>query len=525
MKKLIVIFAIFIFPTNRANAQSLGKGAVTFTNEIGDFYLNASGDLAIDYVFYDNQPEVKLRWNWFKINYVSYKGVDYSAQNNQIDPSFFDIKRKDFYADVRIFQNIPTIKGRMLEKTKEIYAGTVNTSLTFKVNQTIWTSLSSKEKSDRKKEWEKNISPSVIELLSIKGPVIDDLFRAIKKHASKQGDKKKKIKDLNFKFAALKSRFESSKKNLTVPSIRLESFNKYLKEAKLLLNSLNSLDKQQAYKVKSFIENKLNKSINSTKREIKRKELKKKAKEAEKEAKKKKIEENTRIKKVEKRLTTQQRLEKNYTNLNKKMNNLSSSISSSIINSSRQEQKERFAREQQKFNKKKQREADHKNYFLYARGVWQEYAKVTNDYIKFLKLYSDSSESLSLKTALANARKNNETFIYVVFINAGRIYHMYNKGDNRVQYYYTKPIKVPVKQLESLGPNAYDILYKKANKESKNYGEWLNGYKIAIKHLLFSGNKDYLIKMTNYFYDNISIKKRKVKNGYLYNWTNKDLIE
>ena len=214
------------------------------------------------------------------------------------------------------------------------------------------------------------------------------------------------------------------------------------------------------------------------------------------------------------------------------MNNLTTNIANSIINSSRQKQKEQFRRKQEKIDKRIQNEKNSKEYYTYAKGVWQEYANVTNKYIRLLKIYTENEESLSLNNAIQNATKNNNQDVYMVFLNAGkeRLSYVrdsrqtYSKNDDRIKYYYTKPIKIPVKQLSYLKENGYDVLLKKADKESKKYGDRFGGYNGQnIRHLIFSDNKEYLTKMTNYFYDNIPLKKTKIKNNYLDNWSNVDL--
>ncbi|MGB5981521.1 MAG: hypothetical protein WBG46_05195 [Nonlabens sp.] len=249
----IFLLAVCITHSILVASQSLGSGAVTYTDYIGEYYVNLSGDLEIEYVFRDNQPEIKLRWKWVKVNTVQYDGVEYNAVNNQLRESLFDNKSESFWGNVTVLDQAPTVTG-LQEFTQDIYAGQVYTSFKFDVNLDRWNDMSSANKSEAKKQWQSKSFPSRITLNSIKGSVVEDIFRAIKNHVKDQAKKKAEIEKVKQEFDRLQSSFDSTQQYIENNANGLATLNKYYLKASNLEKESKNIDQATSYKAEKLKE-------------------------------------------------------------------------------------------------------------------------------------------------------------------------------------------------------------------------------------------------------------------------------
>ena len=179
MKYILIIIITVAGSINIAFSQSMGKGAVAYTDHIGDFYVNASGDLDVKFLFVGDQPEIQLKWNWLKINFVVYNRVHYNALNNQLKGDYFEIMTGDYSGEVQILEDIPTLAS-FQDITKRVFSGSLGTSYIFKLNLEEWSSYSLEQRAKIKADWKERISPNQIRLQSFEAKNLNNLFSAIK---------------------------------------------------------------------------------------------------------------------------------------------------------------------------------------------------------------------------------------------------------------------------------------------------------------------------------------------------------
>ena len=171
MKTFILKIFILIFvitTSNNLQSQSYGTGAVTLPNyNINGVNFNISGDLNVRFVFIDNQPEVKLNWNWVKVNYITYKGVRYDSSNNPFKGNF-DYIKSGFNGKVEVTMVAPTVND-IQKETRTVVSGIGSTSFVFTINKNIWEDYSFTERDEIKKKWKEQNHPLGVKLLSIDG--------------------------------------------------------------------------------------------------------------------------------------------------------------------------------------------------------------------------------------------------------------------------------------------------------------------------------------------------------------------
>jgi tetratricopeptide (TPR) repeat protein len=190
VKLVLVIMALFFVLTN-SSAQSLGRGAVTFSGEIEGVYFNISGDLEFTkYVLRNTQPEVQVKWNWLKVNHIEYGGVSYNELNNPINANF-DYLKEDFYGEVEILDYIPT-KSNPQRVEETVYAGQIANFL-YQMDKEVWEGYGMEIRAEHRDEWENHNDHGVVTLKSVGGKVIDDMIRKVIKRKTeldnqKQGD-------------------------------------------------------------------------------------------------------------------------------------------------------------------------------------------------------------------------------------------------------------------------------------------------------------------------------------------------
>lgn len=163
----------------------MGKGAVAYTDHIGDFYVNASGDLDVKFVFVGDQPEIQLKWNWLKINFVVYNRVHYNALNNQLKGDYFEIMKGDYSGEVQILEDIPTLAS-FQDITKRVFSGSLGTNYIFKLNLEEWSSYSFEQRAKIKADWKERISPNQVRLISFEAKNLNNIFAAIKARVAKK---------------------------------------------------------------------------------------------------------------------------------------------------------------------------------------------------------------------------------------------------------------------------------------------------------------------------------------------------
>ena len=163
----------------------MGKGAVAYTDHIGDFYVNASGDLDVKFIFVGDQPEIQLKWNWLKINFVVYNSVHYNALNNQLKGDYFEIMKGDYSGEVQVLEDIPTVAS-FQDITKRVFSGSLGTSYVFKLNLEEWSSYSFEKRAKIKADWKERISPNQVRLLSFEAKNLNNIFAAIKARVAKK---------------------------------------------------------------------------------------------------------------------------------------------------------------------------------------------------------------------------------------------------------------------------------------------------------------------------------------------------
>jgi len=200
---------IFIATSNNLYSQSYGTGAVTLTNyNVNGVNFNISGDLNVRFVFIDNQPEVKLNWNWVKVNYITYKGVRYDSSNNPFKGNF-DYIKSGFNGNVEVTMVAPTV-NEIQKETRTVVSGIGSTSFVFKINKNIWEDYSFTERDEIKKKWKDQNHPLDVKLLSIDGIDFINMASSIKSHWSKlQKEKDLKNKTANTTNTSSKEKTEN----------------------------------------------------------------------------------------------------------------------------------------------------------------------------------------------------------------------------------------------------------------------------------------------------------------------------
>ncbi len=187
MKKLLTLFLSLCFLI--AKPQSLGVGAVTFSGYVNDFYVNFSGDLDLKFSFINDEPEVELKWNWFKVNYVKYQRVRYDDYNHPGGAADFGYLYEGIYAEVSLLEDVPT-KG-YTTLTKKIYdQGTVE--YRFQVDKAAWQAMTMAERTSIKKQWKDRHYPGRLTLEDVGGQALRNIFYAIKTKQDGAGISKNK---------------------------------------------------------------------------------------------------------------------------------------------------------------------------------------------------------------------------------------------------------------------------------------------------------------------------------------------
>ncbi|MCP4052187.1 MAG: hypothetical protein GY739_03810 [Mesoflavibacter sp.] len=212
MKTFILKIFILIFvitTSNNLHSQSYGTGAVTLPNyNINGVNFNISGDLNVRFVFIDNQPEVKLNWNWVKVNYISYKGVRYDSSNNPFKGNF-DYIKSGFNGKVEVTMVAPTV-NEIQKETRTVVSGIGSTSFVFTINKNIWEDYSFTERDEIKKKWKEQNHPLGVKLLSIDGINFINMASSVKSHWSKlQKEKESKNKTANTTNTSSKEKTEN----------------------------------------------------------------------------------------------------------------------------------------------------------------------------------------------------------------------------------------------------------------------------------------------------------------------------
>lgn len=212
MKTFILKIFILIFvitTSNNLHSQSYGTGAVTLPNyNINGVNFNISGDLNVRFVFIDNQPEVKLNWNWVKVNYITYKGVRYDSSNNPFKGNFNYIKN-GFNGKVEVTMVAPTV-NEIQKETRTVVSGIGSTSFVFKINKNIWEDYSFTERDEIKKKWKEQNHPLGVKLLSIDGIDFINMASSVKSHWSKlQKEKESKNNTANTTNTSSKEKTEN----------------------------------------------------------------------------------------------------------------------------------------------------------------------------------------------------------------------------------------------------------------------------------------------------------------------------
>lgn len=212
MKTFILKIFILIFvitTSNNLHSQSYGTGAVTLPNyNINGVNFNISGDLNVRFVFIDNQPEVKLNWNWVKVNYITYKGVRYDSSNNPFKGNF-DYIKSGFNGKVEVTMVAPTV-NEIQKETRTVVSGIGSTSFVFTINKNIWEDYSFTERDEIKKKWKEQNHPLGVKLLSIDGIDFINMASSVKSHWSKlQKEKESKNKKANTTNTSSKEKTEN----------------------------------------------------------------------------------------------------------------------------------------------------------------------------------------------------------------------------------------------------------------------------------------------------------------------------
>lgn len=212
MKTFILKIFILIFvitTSNNLHSQSYGTGAVTLPNyNINGVNFNISGDLNVRFVFIDNQPEVKLNWNWVKVNYITYKGVRYDSSNNPFKGNF-DYIKSGFNGKVEVTMVAPTV-NEIQKETRTVVSGIGSTSFVFTINKNIWEDYSFTERDEIKKKWKEQNHPLGVKLLSIDGIDFINMASSVKSHWSKlQKEKESKNKTANTTNTSSKEKTEN----------------------------------------------------------------------------------------------------------------------------------------------------------------------------------------------------------------------------------------------------------------------------------------------------------------------------
>lgn len=164
-------------------AQSITNGA-PFSGYIDGVYFSTSSNFKIRFAFINDEPEVELTLDWFKVNYVQYKGVRYDMNNHPGGSANFDYVRDGVVQTIKLTENVPTVGYQSLTRTM-YSAGTYE--FRFDVDKSKWQSLGMEGRAREKQAWKNRKVLGTLSCESISGAVVRNIIAAVKsKHNSNQ---------------------------------------------------------------------------------------------------------------------------------------------------------------------------------------------------------------------------------------------------------------------------------------------------------------------------------------------------
>ncbi|PHR42928.1 MAG: hypothetical protein COA32_17015 [Fluviicola sp.] len=193
-RTIVFLFLIFLLLPSFSNlkAQSMRKGAVTYTGTFDNIYFNISGDIEFSrYVMRNNQAEIQVSWNWLKVNYIVMEDVQYDQLNNPMNADFGMLK-SGFVGNIEIKTYIPT-KVPLQSVPKDVYAGSTQNFL-FQMDKSTWDGFSMEERAKFRSDWEKGPFISDVNLNSISGSIIESIIYKAKQHQKELDKEKEKEK-------------------------------------------------------------------------------------------------------------------------------------------------------------------------------------------------------------------------------------------------------------------------------------------------------------------------------------------
>lgn len=173
-----IISFVFIFLSFNGSAQSLGKGAVSFSGEVDGVYFNVSGDLKFEqFVVHGSSAYIKVNWNWMKVNHIEYNGVLYDSNHNLIEANF-DYLKSGFNGVVELKDYIPTKLGFQSQE-QTVYPGS-GANYSFDMDKETWDEMDADGRSKIRAEWEKKPFALGVTLKSINGAEIKSIIYKVK---------------------------------------------------------------------------------------------------------------------------------------------------------------------------------------------------------------------------------------------------------------------------------------------------------------------------------------------------------
>lgn len=173
-----IISFVFIFLSFNGSAQSLGKGAVSFSGEVDGVYFNVSGDLKFEqFVVHGSSAYIKVNWNWMKVNHIEYNGVLYDSNYNLIEANF-DYLKSGFNGVVELKDYIPTKLGFQSQE-QTVYPGS-GANYSFDMDTETWDEMDADGRSKIRAEWEKKPFALGVTLKSINGAEIKSMIYKVK---------------------------------------------------------------------------------------------------------------------------------------------------------------------------------------------------------------------------------------------------------------------------------------------------------------------------------------------------------